>query len=185
MASLRKLILALALLTVAAATQATEQPWVARSNDNAKLLLSVLAKYSPETASQLGVDGYDEAITDFTRDLYEPQNADFNAAVVEYRQRLAKESDPKVKQDLEILISAAQDNVTSNALARKYFIPYTDVTGLVFGVVQQTLDPRIPAARQQQVAVRLAKYSGTAKGFTPVAELAKERTLERIKAEPS
>jgi hypothetical protein len=37
-----------------------EQPWVAKSNANAKLLLNVIAKYDPENASSLGVDGLDE-----------------------------------------------------------------------------------------------------------------------------
>ena len=184
MVSPKKLILALAITISGAAAQAAEQAWVTHSNDNSKVLLGVLAKYSPETASQLGVDGYDDAISDFSRDRYEQQNADYNAAIVEYRQRLAHETDPKVKQDLDILITAAQDNLTTNILTRKYFIPYTDVTGLVFGVVQQTIDDRIPPARQQHVVGRLEKYSGTARGFAPISELAKQRTLERIKADP-
>jgi uncharacterized protein (DUF885 family) len=165
------------------AAHSTELPWVARSNDNAKLLLQIMAKYSPEDASQLGVDGYDEAISDFTRDQYEPQSADLRLAIVEYQNRLAHESDTKVKQDLEILITAAQNKLSSDALNRKYFFPFINVTGLVFGVVRQTIDPRIPIARQQTLATRLEKYAGTARGYQPVTELAKQRTLERIKAD--
>jgi hypothetical protein len=185
MSSVQKLVAIIAIGLLGAVAQAAELPWVTRSNENSKLLLTVVAKYGPESASQLGVDGYDEAITDFSRDLYEAQNADLQAAITDYKARLAAESDPKVRQDLQILINAAQDNISANALARKYFIPYTDVSSLVFGVVHLMLDPRVPVARQQTVAVRLGKYSGTTKGFRPITELAKERTFERIKADPN
>jgi hypothetical protein len=184
MTTTTRLIAALACVLAWAIAGAAEQGWVTRSNENAKVLLGVLAKYSPETASQLGADGYDEAITDLTRDTYDAQAADLRGTVDDYQRRLASESDPRVKQDLAILIQAGQDNLTSNALARKYFIPYVDMTGFVFGVVQRTLDPRIPPARQQTLLARLGKYSGTTKGFRPSTELAKERTLERIKADP-
>ena len=108
----------------AAATPAAEQAWVTRSNENAQPLLKVLAKYSPEGASQIGVDGYDEAILDLSHDTYEPMIAEFNAVIAQYRQRAATESDPRVKQDLEILIGSADDSISSARLARKYFIPF-------------------------------------------------------------
>ncbi len=167
------------------ALQAAEAPWVTRSNENAKVLLQVLAKYSPETASQIGVDGFDETIVDLSRDTFDAQQADLNAAISDYRQRATGETDAKVRQDLQILSGAAADNVSSNAVNRKYLIPFIDVTGLVFGVVQQMLDPRVPAARQQTIAVRLAKYAGLSKGFQPISELAKARTLERAQADAS
>ena len=166
----------------AAARPAEPPPWVTRSNENATLLVDVTAKYSPEQASRIGVDGYDEAITDFSRDLYEPENEDLRTTIAEYRRRLASEADPKVRQDLEILIGAAQDQLASNVVNRKYFFPFTDVTRLVFGVVHATLDPRIPPDRQQKLVRRLEKYAGLARGYRPVTVLAEERTLERVKA---
>ncbi len=174
--------LLLAVCSVAAS--ASEQDWVARSNENSKLLLNVLAKYAPETASTLGVDGFDDQITDFTRDTFYAQQADTQATIDEYRKRLKTESDPHVRQDLEILIQAGLDNLSANLMQQKYFIPFNDMAGFVFGVVQRTLDPRVPAARQKTLLARLGKYSGTTPGFRPVTELAKERTYERIKADP-
>jgi uncharacterized protein (DUF885 family) len=162
---------------------AAEQPWVTRSNQNAQLLLQVDAKYSPESASSLGVDGFDEAISDFSRDTYEPLRADLQKVIAELRSRAAKETDVRVKQDLQILQQSAQDELTTARLDRKYFIPFHNLTGLVFGVVRETLDPRIPPQKQQALLVRLDKYTGAAKGYRPVSELAKDRTLERIKAD--
>jgi len=161
---------------------AAEPAWVTKSNENAKVLLNVLAKYSPEGASNLGVDGYDEQITDMSRDQFEPNTRDLRAAIGELQKRLRSELDAKVKQDLQILIDKAQDSIKTNTLQRKYFMPFDDLTGMIFGVVRATLDPRIPKARQQTLLVRLDKYAGLAKGYRPVTELAHERLQERLKA---
>jgi uncharacterized protein (DUF885 family) len=168
----------------AAVAQAADPSWVAHSNQNAQLLLNILARYSPESASQLGVEGFDEAISDYSRDLYDAQLADLRVVIAELTTRQASETDTRVKQDLGILIGAANDSISSNALNRKYFFPFIDVAGQIFGVVRQTIDPRIPAERQKTVLTRLNKYTGLAPGYKPVATLAKERTLERIKADP-
>jgi len=163
---------------------AAEPAWVAKSNDNAKLLLNVMAKYSPESASSLGVDGYDELITDMSRDLYEASVKDTRAVVAELQKRLKAETDPKIRQDLEILINAANENLVSNALQRKLMLPYQDLNRLLFGVVRQMLDPRIPKERQKTLLVRLQKYAGLAKGYRPITELAEDRLNERLKANP-
>jgi uncharacterized protein (DUF885 family) len=162
---------------------AAEPAWVTKSNENAKLLLNVMAKYSPEGASSLGVDGYDEQITDFSRDTYEPARRDELAVIGELERRRKLETDPKIRQDIDILIDSAQDQLRSAALQRKYFIPFYDLTQTMFGVIHQTLDPRIPKARQATLLVRLQKYAGLAKGYRPATELANERLQERLKAD--
>ena len=181
-------ILAVALLAALSGmpqAQGAEAGWVSRSNENTKVLLQVLAKYSPESASQIGVDGYDTAIVDLSKDLFEAEQADFNAAIGDFRARLAAEQDPKVRQDLQILIGAAADTVSSNAVNRKFLLPFTNVTGLVFGVVRQMLDPRVPPSRQQTIVARLEKYAGLSKGYQPITGLAEARTLERLHADPA
>ena len=102
-------------------SRAAEQAWVTKSNANAKLLLELDARYFPESASRVGVDGFDEEISDLSRDLYEARQSDLRALVAEYQKRLAAEADAKVKQDLEILIQATQDRIQSGTLARKIF----------------------------------------------------------------
>lgn len=178
----RTLLAGLLATALAAPVFAAEPAWVTKSNENAKVLLNVLAKYSPESASTLGVNGYDEQITDFSRDQFEATNKDLRAAIAEYQKRLKLETDPKVRQDLEILINKANDQLRTAALDRKYFMPFIDLTGMMFGVMRSTLDPRIPKERQQSLLVRLDKYAGLAKGYRPVTELAHERLQERLKA---
>ncbi len=178
----RALLGALIVAAFALPAAAAEPAWVTKSNASSKILLNVMAKYSPEGASGLGVDGYDEQITDMSRDQFEPSNRDLRAAVAQLRKQLKAETDPKIKQDLEILIGAAEDQMRSARLDRQYFMPFTDVTQMVFGVVRETLDPRIPKERQKTLLVRLQKYAGLAKGYRPLTELANERLQERLKA---
>jgi uncharacterized protein (DUF885 family) len=178
----RTLIGGLSLVALTLPAFGAEQAWVTKSNANAKLLLNVVAKYSPEDASSLGVDGFDNQIVDLSRDQYEPQLKDLRATVAELEKKRKAETDPKVRQDLDILITRAQDKMRSMTLNRKYFMPFIDVTGMVFGVVRSTLDPRIPKERQQTLLVRLQKYAGLTKGYRPVTELAGERLQERLKA---
>ncbi len=185
MFALRLSVLILSAALAGGAVRAAELPWVSRSNENSKLLLNVLAKWSPEDASQLGVEGYDTAISDFTRDTFDTKAGDLRGAAAEFRRRHATEADVKVRQDLEILVAAAEDQLSAETLDHKYFFPFIDATSLVFGAVKQTIDPRIPLVRQQTVVARLEKYAGITKGFRPLTELAKERTLERIAATPS
>ena len=179
---LRALIGGLSFALLALPAAAAEPAWVTKSNANAKLLLNVIAKYSPEGASSLGVEGFDEQITDMSRDQFDATNRDLRAAIADMEKRLKAEPDPKVRQDLEILITSARDQMRSSALARKHFMPFTDLNQLIFGVVKQTLDPRIPKERQKSLLVRLEKYAGLTKGYRPVTELANERLQERLKA---
>ncbi|HEX9171466.1 MAG TPA: DUF885 domain-containing protein [Telluria sp.] len=178
----RALTAALSLAVLALPVAAAEPAWVTKSNANAKLLLNVAAKYSPEGASNLGVDGYDEQITDYSRDQFAALNKDNRAVIAELEKRLKAETDPKIRQDLEILIGSARDQMRTAALERKHFMPFNDLAQMLFGVVRSTLDPRIPKERQKTLLVRLEKYAGLAKGYRPVTELANERLQERLKA---
>src|SRR5579871_6444887 len=120
--------LSLALISISFPALGVEPEWVGRSNKNAELMLQVMAKYSPETASQLGVDGFDEQILDLSRDQFEYQNTDVRAVIDELRKRSATEADARVKQDIEILIGTAEDQLRSGALNRKYFFPFIDLS---------------------------------------------------------
>jgi hypothetical protein len=42
--------------------QSSQPAWVARSNQNAELLLDVMARYSPEEAGRFGVLGLDASV---------------------------------------------------------------------------------------------------------------------------
>ncbi len=67
----------LAAAFVLGATSATAQDdWVEKSNEHAQIVLEAVAKFSPESAGSIGVDGLDEEILDLREGLYERDLAD-------------------------------------------------------------------------------------------------------------
>ncbi|MGH8371368.1 MAG: DUF885 family protein, partial [Gammaproteobacteria bacterium] len=164
----------------ASAQTATPKPasiqapaWVAESNQNAQIILKTYAEFAPESAGQIGVDGLDEQATSLTPDLIERLNAAIDQDIVELNARLAKTTQPQVRQDIEILIGAAKDAKTDNILQHKYMLNYTNVPQLVFGGVRALINPQVPANRQQAVVKRLEAYAGMLPGRPPITEQAK------------
>ncbi len=162
------------------ASAATEDNWVARSNAHTQLVLEFLAKYNPEGAASLGVDGLDEKIFDLGEDIHQRQMDEAGALVAELKARLIDESHPKVRQDLQILIKAGEDYIYSSQLEYDNLLPYLNMPQTIFYGMRGLLDPQVDAARQPAAIVRLRKYAGLEEGYEPITELAKARTSERF-----
>src|SRR5512133_2289643 len=81
--------------------------WVQRSNEHAQPLLRVMAKYAPEAASRFGVTNVDDQVIDLKPGFNERSRADLQGAIATLQADLAKEKDPFVRQDLQIMIDAA------------------------------------------------------------------------------
>ena len=180
------LAVACAALTASAVTAATPPPatappaWVQKSNQHSQVLLDVLAKVAPEGAADLGVPGYDDAITDLGPGFEDRLDMAMVAATDELEKRLAAESDPLVRQDLEILLQTARRSTRGNLLDRKHNLPSFDMNQLVFQGLRSLLDDQVPAERRAAALVRLRRYAGLEKGYTPIAELAQARVRERM-----
>ncbi|HEY1492414.1 MAG TPA: hypothetical protein VGF35_07280, partial [Steroidobacteraceae bacterium] len=71
------------------------------------------AKYVPEGSSGLGVESYDPQVLDLKPGLVARQSADLSSAERQYEQLLKTETDPQVRDDLEILLKATRDERTS------------------------------------------------------------------------
>jgi hypothetical protein len=181
----------LAILIVAAGTLASAsissqprapQPWVSQSNQHAKVLLDVVARLSPEGAGQIGVDGYDEAITDISPGFEDRSVAAYKAAATELTKLLAVEKDPRVRQDLQIMIESANDSATGVELRRKLTIPYFNVAQAIFGGLRTLLDEQVAPERRKNALVRLRKYAGSEPGsnLRPFAVLAEQAMRTRM-----
>jgi hypothetical protein len=152
--------------------------WIRRSNEYAQTLLRLQAKYFPEGAARQGVEGLDDQIVQFAPNRREQQRAEAKAALAELQKDLAGEKDPLVKQDLEIMIKAAQKNVHGQELDDKYTMPYFNVVQIMFGGIRALLDDQIAESRRPAALVRLRKYTGMEPGFQPLVEQAKARMVE-------
>jgi len=167
-------------------TTATPQPaqepraWIATSNRHAQVLLDVLARFAPEGAGQFGVSGLDEEVTVLTDDTIRRSREAAEAARAKLQELRETEQDPLVRQDLEILIRSAQNNLRGARLFEERRLPYVDVTALVFGGLRSLLDAQVAPARRPAAVVRLRKYAGLVEGFEPVTVQAMRRTRERL-----
>ena len=158
---------------------AVDNSWVEESNENAQLVLNRMARYSPELAAGLGVEGYDAEILDLKENGYQRRLEDFNKEIDALNQRLQTAENTKVIQDLEILIKNAKDNVHTAALNRQYMLPYYNLPQSLFFGFQSLLDSRVDSARYPAALERLKKYNGNA-GTTPITTLAMARSSERF-----
>ncbi len=154
--------------------------WVERSNEIAYKVLDMSAKFVPEFAGQMGVSGYDEEVFDLRENLYQRQMAVEEAKLDYLNGLLATEEDPRVVQDIEIMLKATRDNMETNTVNYERVLPYGNLTGLIFAGFNGLLDKQVPLERQRAALVRLKKYTGQAEGYEPLTELAKERLTERM-----
>ena len=177
---LARLTLGGALLASAAfAATPTDTPaWITKSNAHAQVLLDVLSKFSPEFASSTGIPGFDDKIADLGPGVNERTRAATIAAKDELAKRLLAETDPLVRQDLEILIRSASDNIASSLINERLTASFTDVGQLIFFGEFNLLQDQVDVARRPAALARLKRYTGLAAGTTPVTELAKARFTE-------
>jgi Bacterial protein of unknown function (DUF885) len=173
-------VLFLLVLLVAAAWAQNPPAWVARSNQNAQLLIDIRARYEPEDAAAEGVPGLDQQISTLSAGEAERFRKDMAAARVELQKRLDIEKDPLVRQDLEILLAAADRNIRSSAASERNLLPYEDVAGTIFYGVKSLLDDQVAPNRRPASVVRLRKYTGLESGFQPLTVQAEERFREKL-----
>ena len=158
----------------------TPPAWVARSDAYTQPVLQDTGRYHPESSTSLGDDSFDTAVADFKPRAYERELADTERRLADLRRQRAAETDPKVRQDLDILIDSRTKHIATMTLEHRTLLDYVNVGELVYGGLQGLLEPRNKPARQQRALERLKAYVGRAPGATPIATLARERTQERL-----
>jgi uncharacterized protein DUF885 len=172
----------LLLLFVAASVWAQSPPaWVQKSNQNAQLLIDIMARYSPEDAAAEGVPGLDEQVSSSKPDEPERFRKDMSSARDELEKRLAAEKDPLVRQDLEILIAQADRDIRASQARERTLLPYDDVAGTIFYGIKSLLDEQIAADRRPASVVRLRKYTGLDPAYEPLTVQAEKRYREKLK----
>lgn len=172
----------LLVLVVAASVWAQSPPaWVEKSNQNAQLLIAIMARYAPEQAAAQGVPGLDEQVSSSKPDEPERFRKDLASARDELERRLGVEKDPLVRQDLEILIAQANRDIRSSEASERTLLPYDDVAGTIFYGVKSLLDDQITADRRPASVVRLRKYTGLESGYEPLPVQAAQRFREKLK----
>ena len=144
--------------------------WVKKSNENARLMVELMAKLQPEAAAQFGVEGHDDEITDLSTGFVARQIAATRLVHAELLRRLSATTDPRVKQDLDILVKTAADMIKNAELSDKLLVPYFSLDTLFFASFRGLLDDQIAASRRPSALVRLRKYTGLQSGTKPTVD---------------
>ncbi|MBU6478100.1 MAG: DUF885 family protein [Xanthomonadaceae bacterium] len=144
--------------------------WVVQSNGYAQVLLKTLAEFNPEFASRFGLPGYDDKVVDLKPNVSERSRAALTKARDTLQADLAKTTDSNVREDLEIMIHAADRFIESSKLQDQYMLPYTDVGQTIFQGEFGLLQDQVAAARRPHALARLQCYVGMAPGCTPVTK---------------
>ena len=181
---LKKIVLAGLLageVMASSACLAKDEPdWVKRSNEIAYKVLESQARFAPEFSSRTGVSGFDEAIFDLGENLSQRQITAARTSIEMLERLLAKETDPRVAQDLQIMIQSQKDNIESTQVNFDRVVPYGNITALIFAGFRGQLDKQVPIERRKAALVRLKKYTGETEGYTPFVDQAKLRLTERM-----
>src|SRR5579872_6319257 len=77
----------------ASGTKPPAPAWVQRSNQNATILLTPLARFQPEAAAFFGLDGYDEQVLDIKLNYGRRRQDAVREALKELQSRLTAEKD--------------------------------------------------------------------------------------------
>ena len=172
----------LAVLAWAAATAAAAEtaPWIAASNKDANILLEVQAKYVPEGSSARGEERYDAQVLDLKPGVVSRQAADLRSAEVQYEQILQAEADPRVRDDLEILLKAARDQRTSLELNDRLMLPYSTCRRRSTEASSSCWTSARPPHATPPRCCAWKRYVGAEPGYEPITKLARDRTTERL-----
>jgi len=166
--------------SIASADEAKTAPaWVDRSNEYTQILISAQAPLQPERASFFGVPGFDDQVFDFGPGYGQRFRDAIAKARAEIVAKSAKETDPNVKQDIAILLQAADDQVKQSEVTERLTRPWLDAGQTIFQGIQSLLSEQSTPERRAKAVMRLQRYVGLAPGATPLTTLARQRYEER------
>src|SRR5712691_8828798 len=169
------------ILGVPLAASAAEPSWIETSDRNSAIVIEMQGAFHPEFAPELGVDRFDTAVLDLGPENAKRYDAAAGRALELLSARRKAESDPKVRQDLDILIDAVESKRQTRALEYRLLVPYFDLSKHVFQGLQVLLDARNDESRRRNALQRLRRYAGMEPGTAPLADLARARMSERFR----
>ena len=184
MSRLRATILMMSVVSLAHAQDAkpgaVDSGWISRSNDYTNTLLDIQLEHSPEQGSREGVAKFDRRISDPSLADELAERKELEAALGKLKAAQSKERDPRVAEDLTILVKAFDLKFRVDDFAIRHEVPFINASETVFQGLRGLLDDQVAGERRPAAIERLKKYAGTEPGYRPFTELLKERELIQI-----
>lgn len=154
--------------------------WIERSNTITMEVLEAQGEFQPENMSSHGLNQFDSEIGSLEAGARDAFIASNRQQVSRLQKLLKKERDAKVRQDLQILITALENQIISEELEHSLMLPYHNLPEALFYSFMLLLDERNDPARYPAALERLRKYNGRAEGYEPLTEQAMARSEERF-----
>lgn len=175
-------LVGLVVAAVAGVAAAQDRAWIQTSDRYSNQLLETLGQFFPEWMSEIGLERYDTEVRDLKARHVERADAALAAMAARLRAARLKERDAHVRQDLDILVDAIARQRHTAQLERRLLVPYRDLPRELFEGLRVLLDERNADSRKLHALERLRRYAGMTAGTRPIADLARERTMERANA---
>lgn len=154
---------------------------LAASNAYAQILVEAEAPFNPEEASFFGIPGFDDAVVDLRPGLAQRSRAALSRAKRSLAGALEKEHDRALREDLAILIGAADLEMATRASEERVLLTWVDAPLRVFEGLSALLRDQVASDRRRHAMARLRRYVGQAPGATSIFVLARERYEERAR----
>jgi uncharacterized protein (DUF885 family) len=154
--------------------------WIVQSNSYTKILIDIDEKYSPEFGSTQGLALYDTLVAMPTLANIHAARKDKEKAVLLLKDAKQKETNIKIRQDLDILINNTELNFRQEDFELNREVPFFNPSSMIFDGIQTLLDDQTPVERRNASVIRLRKYAGLQNGYSPLTAILKERTIQQI-----
>jgi uncharacterized protein (DUF885 family) len=168
-------ILAAALAATFPIVAAAAPAWVVRSNQLSESLIDMEGRYDPVSAASNGAEPFDLRVADLAPGAYERRLADYAAQRRSLLAQRDRESDAKVRQDVDIMVAHIDQRVDALEVEYRFLVAYHEPAEYVYTGLRVLLDPRNKPVRQAKARQLLARYVGAEKGFEPVTALLRAR----------
>src|SRR5258708_13400411 len=109
------------------AATAADRSWIETRERNSAIGIEMQGAFQPEFASELGIERFDTAVLDLNPDNAKRYDAAAGRVLGLLSAKRKTESDPKVRQDLDILIDAVENRRRTSALEHRLLIPYLEL----------------------------------------------------------
>jgi hypothetical protein len=154
--------------------------WIKKSDELAEPVVALYTLAAPETASSLGLSQADAATSDLREGWRDRiREAAFRAAET-LRAAESSEDDPRVREDIAILLTAVDDLVRGIDVYDRHLVVLIDVARIAFGGIRVLLDEQNPPERKQLAVTRLRRYAGQETNGIPLARSAEAETRTRL-----
>jgi Bacterial protein of unknown function (DUF885) len=154
--------------------------WILRSDEIAAPVVDLVIAAAPEGASDMGLslaDPYTTDVSEGWRDRVRAAAARANAAL---DAAAARETDPRLREDIEIMRRRVADIEAGIAVTDARLLSLIDVAKIAFLGLRVLLDEQNPIERKRLALVRLRRYTGLEPGTVALAQAAEHETRSRL-----